>query len=173
MWKARKIELTKNSETDRPCRNYFDECYSLKINDAWISNHIGEDLKISSPHCFQNHICTFCGCEGCNAGGMLSIVRHEKSLWFIPRFEDMEEYLEHDGNADNDDYGDSECPPHEWYKSGILEVDETMLPQFLKLLIGFDMAEIKPITDEEMKKVIEWEALVKEKPAVGFMRMDW
>jgi hypothetical protein len=171
MWKAEKIELIKNSESEWKGRYYFDDCYTLKINGAWISNHISKDLKISSPHCFQNCICDFCGEEGCNAGGMLSIVRHKKSLLFIPRFEDMESYLEHDGNADDSDYGDSECPPHEWYESGILEVDEIMLPKFLELLTGFDLQSIPFITDAEMNKVLEWETLVKEKP-IGFMRIQ-
>lgn len=173
MWTARKIELTKNSETAHKDAYCFNDCYTLKINDACISNSITEDLRIYCPNCFQNWICDFCGCEGCNAGGMLSIVRHEKSLWFIPCFDTMDEYLERDGNADDGDYGDSECPPHEWYKNGILEIDETMIPKFLEVLTGFDMAEIKPITDVEMSKVLEWEALVKEKPTTGFMRLDW
>ncbi len=172
MWKANQIELTKNSETVNKNRYNFENCYSLKINDTWISNCITTDLKIYSPQCFQNHICEFCGAEGCDAGGMLRIVRHEKSLLFIPCFDEMESYLEHDGNAADDDYGDSECPPHEWYVNGILEVDETMLPKFLELLTGFDLQSIPFITDKEMKKVSEWEMLAKEKPALGFMRFD-
>ena len=113
MWKAEKLELLKNSNLATKNTYHFEDGYTLKINGALISDTISKDLKIPSPHCFQNMVCDFCGVEGCNAGGMLSIVRHEKSLLFIPRFDDMESYLERDSNAVDDDYGDSECPPHE------------------------------------------------------------
>ena len=171
MWKARKIELTKNSETSHKDTYYFEDGYTLRINGVCISNSITADFKIHSPNYFQDWVCNFCGVEGCNARGFLSIVRHEKSLLFIPCFDYMESYLERDSNADDNNYGDSECAPHEWYESGILKVDETMLPKFLGLLTGFVMEDISFITDSEMDKVLEWETLVREKPAVGFMRL--
>jgi|ERR1700752_4196735 len=169
MWKARKIELIKNSETWRKDRSYFADCYTLEINGVHISNSITENLTI--PTDFQTSVCDYCGQEGCNSGNMLSIKRHEKSLLFIPCFDCMEEYLERDNGDENEDYGDSECPPHEWYENGILEVDEIMLPEFLSLLKGFDLNKIPVITTEEMDKVLEWENLVKEKPVTGFMRL--
>src|ERR1035437_3881669 len=133
MWKAKKIELIKNSKIYNRVNEFY-YCYSLKIDGVLISNHIDSDFKIGSPTCFQTWICTECGHTGCQAGGILGIRRHEKSLWFIPCFDDMVSNLEHDCNDDIDgDYGDPECPPHKWYENGILEVDEIVLPEFLKL----------------------------------------
>jgi len=169
MWKAEKIELTKNSDTYWKDANYLSDTYTLSINGVTIYNRVNPKLLLPSG-CFQNEVCTYCAQEGCESGGMLRIVRHQDSLFFIPCFDEMENYLEHDGNAADNDYGDTECPPHEWYENGILEVDETMLPKFLELLTGFNMQEIPFVKDEEMTKVEEWEKLVKEKPNVGFMR---
>lgn len=171
MWKARKIELTKNSETFHSSHLEFRDCYTLEIDGVCISNSIKENLKIGSANYFQTLICTFCGQEGCNAGGFLSIVRHEMSLLFIPCFDGMESWKERIFSDENGDYGDDECPPHEWYVSGILEVDETMLPVFLELLKGFKLEEIPFITKKEMDKLLEWEICVKEKPK-DFMRLD-
>lgn len=171
MWKARKLELTKNSETFHKSCYEFIDCYTLTINEICISNSISENLRIRTPNYFQCSICTFCGQEGCNAGGFLSIVRHEKSLLLIPCFDGMESWKERIFSDENGDYGDDECPPHEWYESGILEVDETMLPVFLELLKSFKLEEIPFITDGQMEKVLEWELRVKEKPK-DFMRLD-
>ena len=82
----------------------------------------------------------------------------------------MESWLERD--ISDEDSGDCESPPHEWYEHGILEVDETMLPEFLSVLKGFDMGKIPFIDTEELQKVSEWERLVKEKPVSGFMRLE-
>ena len=86
----------------------------------------------------------------------------------MPCFDGMESYLEYDSGAD--DTGNRQCPPHEWYKSGILEIDEVMMPKFLEVLSDFDLEEIPLITDEEIDKVLDWEICVKEKPS-GFMRL--
>jgi len=171
MWKAEKIELTKNSETAHKNSYHFLNDYTLKINDVWISNCITEKLTIDSPDEFQNSVCDFCG-YSCDSGGFLRIVRHKKSLLFIPCFDAIDTFLERDGNDKDENYGEWYCPPHKWYEDGILEVDETMLPKFLELLTGFDLKSIPFITDAEMYKVLEWKTHVKEKPAIGFMRFD-
>lgn len=169
MWKAQKIELTKNSETSDEGDEFYDR-YSLEINGVLISNHIEEGLSMDWYDNFPTWICTYCGEPLCNAGNMLSIKRHEKSLLFLPCFDRMESYLEYDC-GDEDDTGDPECPPHEWYENGILEIDEAGLREFLGLLTGFDLQKIPLITDGEIEKVLEWETLVKVKPA-GFMRIE-
>jgi hypothetical protein len=169
MWKARKIELISNKEKAHKDTYFFDR-YTLKINGVQIANFIGDNLNL--PTYFQTWICNYCGYEGCSAGGFLSVRRHEKSLLFIPCFDYMEEYLEYDGCDENGDYGDSECPPHKWYEEGILEVDEETMPEFLGVLKGFDLNEIPFITKEEMNEVLDWEQLVKENPAKGFMRLE-
>lgn len=172
MWKARKIELKSNKEVERHSDSiYFTDLYTLKINDVPIHNCIGEKLTINYPNEFQNWVCDFCG-ESCSAGCTLCIRRHEKSLLFIPCFDMMNSFVEYDGCAADGNYGSWDCPPHEWYEHGILEVDETMLPEFLRILKGFDIENIPFITDEEMDKMLEWEILVKDKPAHGFMRLE-
>lgn len=164
-----KIELIHSSETSHRNRYYFDDCFTLKIDGVVISNRVSEDIK-TIPNYFQTSVCDWCG-QSCDAGDFLSIVRHEKSLLFIPCFDEMDGYKERDSNAANGDYGEWECPPHEWYESGILEIDEMMLPVFLGLLTSFKLEDIPFITDDQMDKVLDWEVLVKEKP-VDFMRSE-
>ena len=171
MWKATNIEIIKNIDNNDGHSFYFTDCYTLKINDVQISNCITDKLTIDSPNYFQNSVCQECG-HSCDAGGYLSIVRHEKSLWFIPCFDETDgELLEYNGNDVEGNYGWWDCPPHAWYEHGILEVDEVMLPDFLRILTGFDLSKIPFIENEEINKVLEWERLVKEKPLKGFMRL--
>lgn len=170
MWKATKIELTKNIETTHRNRFYFDEGYTLTIDGELISNCITEDFRLLEPNEFRVWVCDFCG-YSCDAGDYLTIVRKEKSLLFIPCFSEMDDrYKERDSSDANGDYGEYYCPPHKWYESGILEVDETILPVFLELLSGFKLDDIPFITDSQMEKVKEWEKLVIEKPK-DFMRL--
>ncbi len=171
MWKAEKIELIKNSEIAHKENYYFTDCYSLKINGVQIYNCIDEKLTIHTPDEFQDYVCAYCGIS-CDAGGFLCIKRHKKSLLFIPCFDSIDSFLQRDGCDVDKNYGEWYCPPQKWYEDGILEVDETMLPKFLVVLSGFEMQEIPFITHEEITKVLEWEKLVKEKPTVGFMRLD-
>lgn len=173
MWKANKIELFKSNDKDNKNSFYLTDCYSLKISDVLISNSISKELKFHSPNYFQNIVCDFCGEIGCNSGGFLRIVRNEKSLLFIPCFDMMESWLERDVSDENENYGDSECPPHEWYEYGILEVDKTFLPKFLAVLSGFDLKNIPFVSDIEIDKISEWEQLVKFNPPTGFKRLTF
>ncbi len=168
MWKAEKIELIPNSLTADRNTFYFEDCFTLKINEVLISNCINEKLTIYSPSEFQDHVCTFCGVS-CDSGGYLSMYRQGNSLLVIPCFSEMDSFLERDGNDPDENYGEWYCPPHKWYESGILKIDDVMLPIFLKTLPGFDLERIPFITEDLIEIIAEWEKCVIEKPK-DFMR---
>jgi hypothetical protein len=121
MWKAKKIELIKNNARfDKNNSLFFEDCYTLSINETWITNTLKNPQVWKYITNFQNNVCDFCGETGCNPGGMLMVRKHMDSILFLPAFDLMEIFEEYD-SSDSD--GDVECPPHEWFVNGILIVE--------------------------------------------------
>ncbi|MEK6881268.1 MAG: hypothetical protein AABY22_16725 [Nanoarchaeota archaeon] len=168
MWKAKTIELKKNSDSYHYTEYFFDS-YSLYINGTIIWQNVTGQYYPNTDS-FQTLVCTYCGIEECNSGNMLSMRRKGSSLLFIPCFDLMDTFLERDGCDENEDYGEAYCPPRKWYENGILELDEKMIIQFHYALRVFDIEDVLFISDSEIKKVKEWERMVKQKPKKGFMR---
>ena len=162
MWQAEKIELVKNEYHNH--RLYFEEWYSLVINDEYINSSIFSPQDKFPSH-FQDSICFECGVEGCNRGGMLMVRKYGETILFLPAFDDMDEWAECNGaNCD----GDSECPPHKWFADGILVVEGEPLKKLLELVPAIANENIREIDKEEIVQIERWEALVKEQP-IGFM----
>lgn len=158
MWKAEKIELTKNEYHNH--RIYFEGWYSLIINDVYINSSIFNPQE-DFPSVFQDSICFECGAEGCNRGGMLMVRKHGETILFLPAFDDMDEWAECSGaNLE----GDSECPPHKWFTDGILVVEGEPLRKLLELVPAIVKENIREVDAEEMAHIERWEALVKEQP---------
>lgn len=157
MWKAEKIDLIKN-EHYSTSQLYFDGWYTLKINGEIIKVNI-ENPKEYFNLCFQSVVCNFCGEEGCNVGGMLTIRKKGDSLLFLPVFDDMEDWKEYDSSNSE---GDSNCPPHKWFTDGILVVEGEPLKLLLELVSGIANSNIPEVDTSELEQIEKWENLVKK-----------
>lgn len=163
MWYAEKIELTKNSE-DKFADRYLDlkDRLTLRINDEYIYNAVTNTL----PDYFETCICTECGQEGCNGAPMLQIRKQNDKLLFLPDFDCLDSLEEYNYKTCEGERG---CPPHKWYQDGILVVEGDQLKSLYEMLPNLSKEKIKEVSKEELDKIDEWERLVKEKPAKGFM----
>lgn len=149
MWKAEKIELTKNTKGKFELQtNYFADCFTLSINGEFIHNAINESFSL--PVYFETLICDDCGQEGCNGAPMLMLRKYEGGILFLPYFDSLDSFQEYEWNTCK---GDRECPPHKWYEDGILFVEEKMMSKFLSVLFGFKLEIIPEISKEEISKM--------------------
>lgn len=163
MWKAEKIELTKNSEDkDYERAFYLTDCCTLKINDVFIHNAVKKGF---SSDWFECCICTEYGFEGCNGHRMLMMRKQDKSLLFLPVFDLLSSFEEYDYDTQA---GDRQCPPHEWYENGILIVEGEQLKKLYGLIPELEAMKIPEISELEMNRILDWELAVKTKPK-GFM----
>lgn len=163
MWKAEKIELTKNCKDKNYGRAfYLLDCFTLKINDVLIHNAVKEGF---SSDWFERFICDECGVQGCNGERMLMMRRQGNSLLFLPVFDLLDSLEEYNYDMQT---GDRDCPPHQWYENGILIVDGKHLKKLYELIPELETMKIPEISEWEMNRMLDWESAVKTKPK-GFM----
>jgi len=67
--------------------------------------------------------------------------------------------------------GECECPPHEFYESGCLIIEEKFILAFLSILSGLSINEVPYVSPEEIDQMLKWEIAVLTKPA-EFMAED-
>lgn len=165
MWKAEKIELTKNSDEEENSHNfYLRDCFTLKINDEFICNSITNEPLTGWS--FETCICTECGEESCNGAPFLMIRKFNGGLLFLPAWDYLSSFEEYDHDTCE---GDRSCAPHKWYEDGILVVEEKMMPEFLRIIPSSNLEKIPEISKEYLDLMDKWEGLVIENPEKGFM----
>ncbi len=171
MWKANKIEFTKNPKDECEEDDYYtleidgksvrfkngssNDTFTLSINDEIITNHNLEGSELCTRYNFQSVICS-CGTEGCNIGGYLLIRRQEKSIIILPAFDIIESIKEFDLSTER---GELDSPPQKWYEEGILIIEEPYISELTSLkLIDFDA--VPEISETEINLMLEWESMV-------------
>jgi len=161
MWKAKKIELKKNSDEVfyREYALYFRECYTLLIDGQRIHNAIYEGHFTLSPEELDTDVCTECGQDGCSGATTVMIRRHRSSLLFLPDFSGMDGFQQMDTDTGK---GNRYCPPHIWYVDGILEVEGIALTELLRVLPQLFLDEIPIISKEEIDLMLEWEIMLQK-----------
>ena len=173
MWKAEKIEYTKNprDEFEEEEDNYItleidgksvrfkngssDDTFTLNINGETISSDHLDGYSLCTRYNFQCVVCS-CGTEGCNTEGYVLIRKQGSSILILPAFDLIESIKE----LDLDTAGaELECPPDKWYEEGILLIEEPQLSELISLKL-IDLDETPEISEKEINLMLDWESMV-------------
>lgn len=164
MWTPKQLRLTKNSDSEHAWHMlYLKECFTLWIDDKPIHNAIYPNRMTLSDE-FETLVCDECGVEGCNGARQLMLRTQGDTLLFLPVFDIMDSFEEFNYETYT---GERSCPPHRWYEDGALSMRGEILHQFLRLLPGFDLKKVPPISWEEEAKLKEFEGYVKNLKTVS------